>query len=224
MVTVVVSKQYVLYSTFAIFVMLFYVIGTQLLRGYQPWVPALVPIIVSIVGMAVIRWVVEQSRLNGMFNPRTQSWAFMFGDLFSLPVAMFCIAVARDKAELGSWADAPWWYLVAALCGLAAGVAFHAMDIQEYRSQGAELALESPTKIWHDFVVYPVLFGVLLWAGVPLLWSWPWSTWTMLAIAAIASWLVFGVVSDGNRGLSAYDMHPGWCKKHFRVKSRCSCS
>lgn len=214
------SGQYFMYAGFAFMMVVMFGIGTELFKGFPAFVPAILPIVVSIVGMPAIRLVVEGTGMNGMFNPKTQSWAFMFGDLLSLPVALFCVAMAREKTELSSWTVAPWWYVIAALIGIAAGSVFHfVMDTRAYRKQHAERALVSPTKIWHDFVVYPVLFGVLIWAGAPLLLSSPqdWSVWTWAALAAIVSWFVLGMVCDGKRQPRAYDMHPAWSTRQFAV-------
>jgi hypothetical protein len=47
----------------------------------------LVPLLVSPVAMTVIRYTVEGGEPGGILDPRTQSWAMLFGDTVFISVA-----------------------------------------------------------------------------------------------------------------------------------------
>lgn len=215
-----------MYVMFGLLAVAMFVIATSLYGWSRPWLyaVALVPVIVSIYGMLAVRAVVEETLPNGMFNPKTQSWAFLFGDGIFLPAAMLFIALGREGSALPTFADSSMWLVNAGVIGLLAGNIFHIMEVSNYRKQDAMDALDAPTKIWHDYVVYPVLVGTIVWAGWPLLvadWQGLWaffSLWTWLALASVGVWIVLGVVLDGKRGLRVYDMHPAWDKTHFRIR------
>lgn len=58
----------------------------------------LYPLFVSPVAMWVIRQTCEGGQPVGMFDPKAQSWAFMFGDTFSLPLTIWAsLRVVRDS-------------------------------------------------------------------------------------------------------------------------------
>lgn len=214
-----------MYVMFGLLAVAMFVIATSLYSWLRPWIyaVALTPIVVSIYGMALVRYGVEETPLNGMYSPKTQSWAFLFGDSIFLPAAMLFIALGWDEAYLPPFADSGKWLLAAAMIGFVVGNSFNVMEVSAYHKQDAMDALYSPTKIWHDYVVYPVLVGTIVWAGVPLLvadWQGLWvffGPWTWLALASIGIWFALGAL-DGKRGLRVYNMHPAWDKTHFRVR------
>ena len=218
-------RQITMYVMFGITAVAMFVIATSLYGWSQPWLyaVALVPLVVSIYGMLAVRAVVEETLPNGMYNPKTQSWAFLFGDSLVLPAAMLFIALGREGSVLPAFADSGKWLFAAGLIGLVLGNGFHMWEVDSYRKQDAMDALDAPTKIWHDYVVYPVLVGTIVWAGVPLLvadWQGLWvffGPWTWLALASIGIWFALGAL-DGKRGLRVYNMHPAWDKTHFRVR------
>ena len=218
-------RQITMYVMFGLLAVAMFVLATTYFTLSRPWVYAVVavPIYVSICIMGLVRRGVEDARLKGMYNPKTQSWAFLFGDSLVLPAAMLFIALGREGSVLPAFADSGKWLFAAGLIGLVLGNGFHMWEVDSYRKQDAMDALDAPTKIWHDYVVYPVLVGTIVWAGWPLLvadWQGLWaffSLWTWLALASVGIWIVLGVVLDGKRGLRVYDMHPAWDKTHFRI-------
>ncbi len=210
-----------MYVVFALVAVVLYVIGVELFWEPTSWVflVVLAPIVVSLFGMVFIRLVVEDIPLSGMFNPKMQSWAFLFGDGIALPLALLFIVLARGGQNVPG-SGSLGWYFTAAIVGLAGGAGFHVMETDAYRKQDAALALESPTKSWHDFVVYPVLLGLIVWGGGPLLLPSAWDFWTILAIAALLVWVTLGVKYDAKRKPRPYDMHPAWDPVKFAVISR----
>lgn len=126
----------------------------------------LAPIIISPVAMAFIRHQYENGSPKGMFDFRTQSWAFLFGDSVALPVALSAAlyAVQKDAPE---WMYRWWWLLLAVATATIATFGFRTMDKSGYIASGNADRLHSPTKLWHDFVVYPILGFPLFYLGIP---------------------------------------------------------
>ena len=210
------SKQALMYVMFGVAALLAYAVGVALIVSPRSatWLLLTLPIVVSPGAMALLRLKVERVPLDTAASPRTQSWAFMFGDSIFLPTALFAIGMGHHHVPAGFFTG--WlWTLLALVIGAGAGLGFHVMDSGGYRSTGAADALVAPTKIWHDFVVYPVLFGLLLMGGVPMLLPNAWSPWTIVALTGILGWLVLGLVCDQKRSLNPLDMHPRWDARGF---------
>ena len=161
--------------------------------------------------MALIRYTIEGGKPDGLFNPKTQSWSFMYGD----PVLTFSLLVfawgGATKGGLGfgfarydSWD----WRITCMIVGFVAGAAFHLMDRGGYIEAGASGALTSASKLAHDFVAYPVFTAGLLFLGVPLLGALG-DTWPAVAIgvAGIIRWGLWGI-RDMRVGLDPFDLHP----------------
>jgi hypothetical protein len=162
--------------------------------------------------LAVLAVTVEYRSLMNVFNVDKQSWSFMFGDTFALTAAVAFAALARRYYVVPEIFSSLGWAIICLASGLAAGFAFHHMDSNNYISAGAAAALDSPTKLAHDFVAYPVLFGGLLCVGIPLLVVR--SNYTWLVLACVGVWVLFGVC-DARRGLNPLDMHPEWDESSF---------
>lgn len=137
---------------------------------------------------------------RSVFSHKKQAWSFLYGDTILLPWAFW---IASDKwSEMGnhtimipSW----WWWLCLAL-GVAAGAGFHfKIDKPGYTARGYAASLNSPTKLFHDFVSYPVLFGGLLYAFGPLFIT----TWlnlhTVSILVLVGVWLCTGAKVDADR-------------------------
>lgn len=185
---------------------------------------ALVPIIVSPVAMLAIRNTLEYGKPHIGFNPKGDSWAYLFGDMIALPISL---GAAATVARRTSWWDDWWWATVAVSVAILASVGFRAMDSATYVKQGHGDRLYSPTKLWHDFVVYPVVGTMLCWLGIPAItvdsivgWAsfggqswlgvptfWIGTTAGWLTIGGFVAWLLFAVC-DMIRGLRPEDMHP----------------
>ena len=209
------KMQLAMYVGFALSAAAMYVIAVAMLFEPTPFV-ALIPLVVSLMGAAFVRWSLEYSAMNDMFDLKTQSWAFIVGDGVALPIAMLMIGFARSEVVIiGFWAQ--WqWFAVAAAIGLVGGILFRLIDRPRYLNASAGLTLASPTKVWHDFVTYPVLLSVVVWAGVPLLtpeyWVWP----TAVAIVALIGWAGLGA-RDAVRQPSPLAQHPEWDARKFSV-------
>ena len=167
------------------------------MRG-NPWV-GLAPIMVSIIGGLTLRITMEYGEPSGIFDPRTQSWAFLFGDSLFLPFALWAASqswVWLGRRE-GQWYQTWWWLCVALAAGIAAMVVFHfILDAPDYVRAGHADLLLSPTKQWHDFVTYPSLAAALVYLGIPAIKEdfWGNGKW---ALGGALVWLLLGVVGDG---------------------------
>ncbi len=133
-----------------------------------------------------------------LLDPRSQSWAFLVYDLMLSPVAAWCCARAwRHSSLIPEYAKSSWWVVACYLLGFAGGLAFHLHDVAAYHAIGdsATLLLASPTKIFHDFLVFPVLLGGMLYAAVPLLWSQENRPVAFMAMAFAIIWAILSVLS-----------------------------
>ncbi|MEX0748543.1 MAG: hypothetical protein WD467_00470 [Candidatus Saccharimonadales bacterium] len=130
---------------------------------------------------------------RSLWPPRSQYRSFFWGDLLLLPGIAACIALAVNRLPAGDhWFHQRWWNLFSLLVGVIAGLIFHEADRDNYSSR----ELNSPTKLWHDWFVYPVFTYYLL-SRAPALFERV-NGITVLAIALLAGWLYLGL-TDGKR-------------------------
>lgn len=204
--------QEVLYVLLALFGLVLYVslVGFAV-RGEAMGAPCMV-ILASPLGLLVVAAALEMRTPPEVINFQTGSWSLMIGDTFVLTTAAAVAALSWRKAPVKSPRIAVWWVVLCAFIGLAAGIGFHLLDGVGYRAVGAEALLNSPTKLFHDFVSYPVLFGGLLCVGLPVLRRKSWHRWVLLG--CIAAWAVL-VGLDISRGLNPFDLHPAWDADSF---------
>lgn len=207
------SYQMGLYIVFGLYGPLMYWLLVMNVQRGESLIAPLVVLFVSPILLTFLAVAVEGRTLSELFDPSKQSWAFMFGDSLALTAAAAIAALAWPRIPQRSWFAGWWWVDISALVGLAAGIRFHLADSTGYRAVGAGLLLDSPTKIAHDLVTYPVLFGALLCVGLPLLRYRSWHTWAFLL--CILVWVGLGV-ADGQRGLNPFDLHPAWNTQEFR--------
>lgn len=170
-----------------------------------------VPIITSIVGMGLVRLLWEDNTslsVGDMYNPSTQSWAFLFGDLLVIPFMLGVSALAwRDMAK-SSWFWSPTWFGVAWVAGIVVALVWHfLLDGPGYKAQGYEDMLNSYTKLWHDFVVYGSLSTLIIYLCIPALVSDPIGFGGM-ALLGLVCWAVLGVLDNTVHSLDPTKLHP----------------
>lgn len=168
--------------------------------------------------MVFARYALEGGRPYGIFNPKTQSWAFMFGDPLCLMPALVALSIGaghvRPDGRAASMFSSGGWQSACLIVGMAAGLVFHLADSAAYDRRGVYTAVKSPSKMAHDFVAYPVLVGGLLYLGVPLVIEQIWGgggllPYVPLGLTGVGVWLVL-CTCDAKRGLDPRDMHPLW--------------
>ncbi|MEO5949996.1 MAG: hypothetical protein ABIQ04_00960 [Candidatus Saccharimonadales bacterium] len=169
--------------------------------------------------LAAVRLSLEREFDAKLISPKTQAWSFLFGDTISLPIVAGALALGWRSMPIASRWYSPIWTIVSAALGICAGLAFHLMAVGETRAANAALSINAPTKLAHDFVAYPVIFGGLACIGVPVVACaisqglWPWHL--ILAIAGVLSWV--GLVVHDVQGLDPKELHPQWSTSQFRV-------
>ena len=117
---------------------------------------------ISFLPVQVIAFVAEGRR---MWLPGQHSAIFFWGDLILLPGAAAGFALVRrewvaQRGERGAFANSRPWRLVCVGAAVMVGLAYHYTQLE-----WIPLALHAPSKVWHDYFVYPVFTYYLL---VPL--------------------------------------------------------
>lgn len=166
--------------------------------------------------LLALRVTLEDGQPTGLFNPSRASWAFLFGDVVWLPLAMAACAYGQRNLPDSGWHHTSWWLPLCVLLGLGAGLAFHfLMDQPAYVQAGWGQALYSPTKVAHDFVSYPLLFGGLAWLGVPVLvHDFKWAG--AVGLVGVLLWGAMGA-RDATHPPKPENLHPRWSVTDFRV-------
>lgn len=158
-----------------------------------------------------------------VFGPKEQAYSFLYGDTLLLPGALAAAAYywqnTDNRVDLSLW----WWWILSLVIGIAAGFGWHfKMETPGYTEKGFAPSLNSPTKLFHDFVSYPVLFGGLVFVTFPMFFHirWDlWADWPIVAILAlVGAWLFLGAKVDNDRAKklvpwnhSGYDLENQVC-------------
>jgi hypothetical protein len=208
------TKQYWMYTGLALWALLMYIFLVQGVRSGRPVVSVSAVLLASPLLLAFLAVAVEGRQLGELVSLKDGAWSFLIGDTFVLTSAVAFAAVGWRTIPQEGWYVSWWWTALSAIIGLVAGWRFHVWDGTNYIKDGAANRLLSPTKIAHDFVAYPVLFGALICIGIPLLMHWSDHTW--LVLACIVVWIGL-VVRDGIVSPSPFKLHPGWDPVNFRL-------
>jgi hypothetical protein len=179
------------------------IIGTLLCT----WLSSLIP-------MAFVGQRMEHRTPKELFDPKSGSWMFIFGDGIFLPISAVAFAVVWESNEEADFGQQWWWLATATLLGIAAGIVFHALDKPNYDPE----RFSSPTKLVHDYGAYPLLAGGLMFSGVPALVgsiihhstsSIIWCTGG--ATVGVGGWVLMGAINhEFTGGLDTKRLHPRW--------------
>lgn len=156
--------------------------------------------------------------LGSVFSHEKQAWSFIYGDLILLPLAFSAAADKWSQVSDRSGLTPVWWLVCLAL-GCVAGASFHyKLDKPGYTKLGYVASLNSPTKLFHDFVSYPVLFGGLLFVYGPLVIA----TWvnihTIVILGLVGAWFYLGAKLDSDRAKDLVPWgHPPFDMKEMRI-------
>lgn len=154
---------------------------------------------ISWVPVQLIAFVAEGRR---MWLPGEHSAIFFWGDSVLLPLTAVALAWMRQEWLRQGHAGVPladrWaWRAGVIVVSVAVAVAFHASQILTWSPD----ALRAPSKVWHDYLVYPVFCYVLL-SQAPFLWQVSWRrsriqpALVSLALLGVAGWATLGHVYD----------------------------
>lgn len=152
--------------------------------------------------------------VRNVFDTKIQATSFVWGDTVILPFAFF---IAADKWSQMSFRGELMigWHMAGLILGIAAGLGFHyALDRPGYKKRGHAASLDSPTKLFHDFVSYLVLFGGLFYSFFPLFVTTWFNLHTIMIIAAVVFWGYLGIKKDGGNA----DKLVPWGHPHFDWK------
>lgn len=195
---------------YGLFVAIFVTVFALDAGALTPVILLLSPIVISLVSMALVRIWAEPAACDvwfkpgGMFSPKTQSWAFLFGDGVGLPVALGAAGMSSSLDWVSGHREP--WLVVSAIVGIAASITFRFMDVKAYTKLGHEDRLRTPTKLWHDGVVYSSLVTLLVYFGVPAVWH-DFSGYGWIVALGFIFWLVM-CVADMFRKPDPVNMHP----------------
>lgn len=132
-------------------------------------------------------------------------WSLIIGDVVVLPSMAFVAARSASDWRDQSFAIKSSVRRLCLAAGLAAGLAFHLYDGAGYRVMKLGNLVASLTKVYHDLVIYPVLFGALLFAGIMVV-RFAQPNTRRVFLLLLAAWVML-VVLDANRGLNPNDFH-----------------
>ena len=162
------------------------------------WLAVVAALVASPLLLLALRLTLERASDLPLIDLVRGSWSFQLGDTFVLTTAFAVCALAYrfipHEDRFVSWQ----WIVGCFVVGLIFGMAFHFVEIGNYTRDGAELALNSPTKRAHDFVAYPVLLGAMIAVGWPVLKQWNGYSKVLLACLVVHA-LLMGV--DAYRGV-----------------------
>lgn len=127
-------------------------------------------------------------------NPKKQYLAFMPGDIF---LSAFCALLIwmplKTSIPTSTWYTDRWFHLtVLLMCMIGAFIAHFAIEAQSYTLR----SLNSPTKMYHDIVLYGMYSYVMCGVGVPKLLSGNLSGIRLLIFVPLLIWLMLAVADS----------------------------
>lgn len=169
---------------------------------HGPWVALGAALLLTPIGLILVAGVFERRLLR----PREQYFAFIIGDTLLATVVAAFVSINTPKALASSNATRPVVLYVVAAGWLAFGLWQWRHEVRSGVYNPAQAL--SPSKIWHQLIIYPLL-GVWLWSAI--LTSAPhWAAHPLPAGAAICclvTWMVL-LAYDGSHiklGHAPYD-------------------
>ncbi len=135
----------------------------QLVFDHGPVMAGLSIFAVSWLTMNLIAIAIE----HRLLVPSQQYPSFYYGDLIFLTTLAAVITANLHylPATRGHWYQSPTWHWTVLLAAFAFGVLFHLHDKGAYTLA----QWNSPTKLYHDFIVFAVIGYILVAAGIPVL-------------------------------------------------------
>ena len=187
----------------------------RIVYGGSKWRALLIGLILSWGATNLIALLVE-SRTEMLLHPSGQYKAFYYGDLICLPGAVLAIwYLGRSKSRVPNLSHKWWWHSFWFGFGLAYGIWWHRVDAHSgfyTRSQ-----MLSPTKLYHDFVVFPLYIYILTSAGIPAFgwpkeWKqgWKWRVVLVVLLAAFGALNYYDALHRPRHGHINFDWSKFW--------------
>jgi hypothetical protein len=188
---------------YAVIVRAFYGRLVSYVIGGKPWHAATMVVFVSPVMLALIITFCENRSLVDFANLSREPWSLIFGDTFVLATATAIAAISARHWPI-AMTSRSWWYGCLAV-GMLAGLGFHLLDVSNYRRLGAANLTDAFSKVYHDGVVYPVLFGAFTFVTIAMIrFGRGWLRITYLLCLGI--WVLLAA-RDATAGLNPHDFH-----------------
>jgi len=195
----------------------FFVAGVTF--GRQGWILAIG--LLALVNSPVAQYFIskyEGSDPRLVFS-RSNSWAFLYGDIFCLPVLYMGDAGGWREPTLASWHDSVWLVIGSITIGIARALVYEIFfDRPGYRQAGEAGRLTSRSRLWHIIATYPSLVGMAVYLTVPVFFSSMWlhSVYPWVAAVGMLGWLILDAEDsvrtnphyDGAWPLKYYNLHP----------------
>ena len=181
----------------------FYMRLVSFIVAGRPIMAAAMVVFVSPVMLALIVMVGENRSLSGFANLSHQPWSLIFGDKFVLSTAAAIAAVSACR--WGGVVISTTWLYLCMLIGVAAGLGFHLMDVGNYRRLGTSNLTDAFSKVYHDGVVYPVLFGTFVLTTFLMI-RYGRGKLRIAYLACVVVWVLLAA-RDATAGLNPRDFH-----------------
>ena len=206
------SYQNEMYVCMAVCAMLMFSLAV-ILTNAGAWV-VLWPfmLVLSPGAMAFLRHYYEGGLKKSFFDPDLMSNAFVIGDTFFLTFAMMFAGLGRQGVTVSLGYDVA-LQVFGLASGLLAVAAFRKVDGQRYINVGWASALKSPTKVWHDWVVFTVTIALFIWLLIPQITTHGYAFW--LSLMWIGCFVVT-VTMDGIKGPDVTRQHYRWDEIGFQ--------
>lgn len=166
---------------------------------------ALLVVVTSPVLLLLLGHYAENRPWSDFTDLGTMPWSVVFGDGIVLPLAVLVAASSASYWHDKELSMLPRWHRLAGLIGLAAGTVFHLWDAANYRKGGYGALTGAVTKMWHDFGVYSILFGMIVWVS-PLVFKYASRAYKLAFLGLLLVQLTLMII-DANRGLDPAQMH-----------------
>jgi hypothetical protein len=166
--------------------------------------------------MNLIALLIEH-RTEMLLHPSGQYKALYYGASICLPGVAVAIWYLGRAMKSPNWSQRMWWHVTCFTFGLAYGIWWHSVDAHSHfytRSQ-----MWSPTKLYNDFVVFPLYIYLLASAGIPaMIWSkrgWKARAITVVLLAAFALLNYYDAVHRPHHGHENFDWGQFWGRFGF---------
>jgi hypothetical protein len=176
-----------------------------------PWAATAFAWILTPVGLYVVAYVFESRLVGKDFHPwRGAFRGFMPGDLLlGASFGQFVWQLGKFESRSGWWSEW-WWHAIAGVGAVV--VAFfvrEGLDRPNYHN----LAMKSPSKLYHDFVIYMGFGYVFFTTAVAATFTTGWHETLLLPYGLLAGWAVCVFFIDGRKTRNelrrlAWNSHP----------------
>ena len=210
------SDQNQMYMATGMAAVMIYAVGIGVVINGTPGLLFLGMVVFSPVAMGLLRWIYEDWFDRSFFNPHVMSFGFVIGDTLLLPTALVMAGWGWQDLPATGWHRSVWFVLACAAIGVLAATVFrYVIDGPRYAEACVASALLSPTKVWHDWAVMPVVVAGFTWLLVPL-WAMGGSSFTRPALVFLA---LFGaaLIIDAIVKPDPTRQHPRWDPVRFDV-------